>query len=137
MRRPLLALALLAGCVAATVQTASTAGNQVEDSTAVNRSTTVTGGTLVSLSYDSSAGTITTVTPRLRGTGLLQTLTIPKPVTARFGVPTAPSVACTPGVFTLLSGLGLSGTYEATYTCNVAALLQPSDRPQPLTIAVG
>lgn len=126
MRRPLLALALLAAGVAAATQTASTASSSIPSSTAVYRSTAVTGATLTSLSYSVTADTITAVEPRLRGVDLLT-----KAVTAQFGADAA--VPCTAGVLTVLdvaTGLG-----EATYTC--LGLNESASRPRPLQITVG
>jgi hypothetical protein len=138
VRRPLLALALLTGALAATAQTASTAGNTVPGGTAHHRSVTVVGASLMSVSYSSLNGKLTTVTPTLRGTGLLASLTTLKPVSARFGPSGATSVVCTPGSLSPLLGLGLLGTLrEGTYACNVTALLESASRPRPLTITVG
>lgn len=125
MRRPLLALVLLVSGVAATVQPGATASSSVPRSTAVHRATTVSGATQTALSYTVSAGRITAVAPRLRGTSLLT-----RTVTARFG--SGPAVACTAGVLSVLNAV--TGLGEATYTC--AGLLEPSSRPRRLQITV-
>lgn len=125
MRRPLLALALVVGCVAATVQTASTASNSVPSSTAVYRETAVSGATLTSVSYTVTAGTITATRPRLRGINLLT-----KTVTARFG--SSATVPCTAGLLTVLNAV--TGLGEATYTC--LGLSESADRPRKLQITV-
>lgn len=125
MRRPALALALLLGALAATTQVGSTAGNSLPStSTAVHRSTTATGATLLSTSYTMTAGQITAVSPKLRGILLL------KVVTATFG--TGAPVVCTAGVFTVLDVV--TGLREATYMC--AGFLEDADRPRPLQITV-
>ncbi len=124
MRRPLLALAVLAGCLAASTQAASTAGNTVPGSTAVYRETAVSGASLTSISYTVSAGTITAATPRLRGVLLGRT------VSARFGA--GPAVTCTPGVLTVISLI--TGVREGTYTC--PGLGESASRPRKLQITV-
>lgn len=125
MRRPALALALLLGALAATTQQGSTGSNDLPaETTAVHRSTTATGATLLSTSYTVSTGQITAVSPRLRGILLLKT------VTARFG--SGVPVVCTPGVFTVLNLV--TGLREATYTC--VGFLEDADRPRPLRITV-
>lgn len=125
MRRPLIALALLGGCLAATAQTASTAGNAVPESTAVYRETDVRGATMLSLSYTVVAGTITGVEARLQGTSLLT-----KSVSARFG--SGLSVTCTAGLLTVLNTV--TGLGEATYTC--LGMSERADRPRRLQITV-
>lgn len=123
MRRPALALALLLGVVGASTQLGSTSGNSLPaETTAVYRSTTATGATLLSTSYTVTAGQITGVSARLRGLLALKT------VTARFG--SGVPVVCTPGVFTVLDLV--TGLREATYTC--IGLLEDADRPRPLRI---
>lgn len=125
MRRPLLATALLAACLAAATQTASTAGSAVPGSTAVYRETAVSGATLTSLSYAVTGSTITAVRPRLRGTNLLT-----KAVTARFGSGTP--VPCTAGLLSVLNAV--TGLGEATYTC--LGLSEPAARPRKLQVTV-
>lgn len=125
MRRPVLAIALLAGAVAATAQTASTAGNSVPSSTAVYRETAVSGATLTSMSYTITAGKITAVEPRLQGISLLT-----KAVTASFGGGAA--VPCTAGLLTVLNAV--TGLGEATFTC--LGLDESADRPRKLQITV-
>lgn len=123
MRRPALALALLLGVVGASTQLGSTASNDLPaETTAVYRSTTATGATLLSTGYTVTAGQITGVSPRLRGLLALKT------VTAQFG--SGLPVVCTPGVFTVLDVV--TGLREATYTC--IGLLEDADRPGPLRI---
>ena len=123
MRRPLLAVALLAGVIATALQQGSTAGNAVPPSTAVYRSTAVTGATLVSLDYTTTGGTVTALTVKLRGVELLA-----KTVTAHFG--SDPAVSCIVGASLILDVTQLT---EATYTC--AGFAEPADRPRPLQIA--
>lgn len=130
MRRPLLALALLAGAVGAATQSASTASSSIPGSTAVFRSTTVTGAYQVKADYTTSAGTITGLTTTLRGELLTLSL-LPKTVTARFG--TGVTVTCTAGVITLLNSV--TGLREGTYTC--LGFSEPASRPRPLVIQVG
>ena len=130
MRRPLLALALLAGAVGAATQSASTASTALPSSTGVLRSTSVTGASMVSVRYTTSAGTITGLTTTLRG-DLMTLALLPKPVTAQFGDGVV--VTCTAGVLTPLSTI--TGTYEGTYTC--LGLAESADRPRPLRIEVG
>ena len=132
MRRPLLALALLAGVVGATTQQASTASNSITESTAVYRGTTVTGATLLSMGYTVVGNDITAVAPKLRGDGLVKTLTnlTPKTVTARFGSDTP--VLCVEGTSSLLDSM--TGHGEVTYDC--AGLVERSDRPAELHIGV-
>lgn len=125
MRRPLLAIALLAGCLAAGTQTVSTASNVVPSSTAVHRQTSVSGASMSSLGYDVAGGTITAVRPRLRGVSLLT-----KTVNAGFG--SGPAVPCTAGLLTVLNAL--TGLGEATYAC--LGLNEHADRPRPLQITV-
>ena len=123
MRRPALALALLLGVVGASTQLGTTASNDLPtETTAVYRSTTATGATLLSTSYTVTAGQITAVSPRLRGLLALKT------VTARFG--SGVPVVCTPGVFTVLDLL--TGLREQSYDC--VGLLEDADRPRPLRI---
>lgn len=132
MRRQLLAVALLAGAAAATAQQASTAGNALPaETTAVYRATSITGGTLVSLSYTHVGSTIAGVTPTIQGTGLLKSLTnpLPKTVVARLGSSTAP---CTQTAGSVLGGL--LGLERATYDCT--GLTGRADRPPPLVITV-
>lgn len=123
MRRPVIALGLLVGAVAATTQVGSTASNAVPESTAVQRSTTVTGADAVSIQNVVTAGKITTVTARLRKTGLLTTT-----VSARFG--SDPAVICAAGVITVLNAI--TGLGEASYTCT--GFLEDASRPRPLRI---
>lgn len=133
MRRPLLALALLVGAVGATAQQASTASNSIPESTAVYRGTTVTGATLLSLGYTIAGASITAVSPKLRGDGLLAgTLSnlTPKTVTAQFGSD-AP-VTCVMTASTLLDSL--TGAAEATYDC--AGTSESADRPAGLLVEV-
>ena len=125
MRRPLLGLALLSGCVVAALQPASTASNSVPSSTAVHRETAVSGGTLMAIRYVVAGDTITAVEPRLRGTSLLT-----KTVRARFG--SGRRVTCTAGLITVLNAA--TGLGEATYTCT--GLLESADRPRKLQITV-
>ena len=126
MRRPVLALALLLGVIGATTQHGSTSSSALPStSTAVYRSASVSGATVVSTGYTVTAGcVITAVTPRLRGILLL------KVVRARFGngVP----VVCTPGTLTVLNVV--TGLREGTYTC--LGFLENADRPRPLSITV-
>lgn len=123
MRRPALALALLLGVVGASTQLGTTSSNDLPaETTAVYRSTTATGATLLSTSYTVTAGQITAVSPRLRGLLALKT------VTARFG--SGVPVVCTPGVFTVLDVL--TGLREQSYDC--VGLLEDADRPRPLRI---
>lgn len=123
MRRPALALALLLGVVGASTQLGSTSSNDLPaETTAVYRSTSATGATLLSTSYTVTAGQITGVSPRLQGLLALKT------VTARFG--SGVPVVCTPGIFTVLDVV--TGLREATYTC--IGLLEDADRPQALQI---
>lgn len=123
MRRQALALALLLGAVGASTQLGSTSSNDLPtETTAVYRSTTATGATLLSARYTVTAGQITGVSPRLRGMLALKT------VTARFG--SGVPVVCTPGVFTVLDVI--TGLREQTYTC--VGLLEDADRPRPLQI---
>ncbi len=126
MRRPLVALSLLAVGVAATTQTASTASSSLPSSTAVYRATTVTGATSTSLSYSVTDGTITAVESRLRGIDLLT-----KTVTARFG--SGPEVPCTAGLLEVLDAV--TGLGEATYTC--LGVSESASRPRSLQITVG
>jgi hypothetical protein len=124
VRRPLLALALLVGGLAVAAQQASTAGNALPaTTTAVYRATTVTGATLVSLNYTTTAGQVTAVTPRLRGVGLLTST-----VTAQFGSGT--TVTCTAGLLTVLDVV--TGLGEGDFTC--LGLLERADRPRELRI---
>lgn len=125
MRRPLLALALLGGALAASTQAASTASSSVPSSTAVYRETAVSGATMTSVDYVVTAGSITAVEPRLRGIDLLT-----RTVTARFGTGTA--VTCTAGLLTVLDVV--TGLGEATYTC--LGLSEDADRPRKLQISV-
>lgn len=123
MRRPLLALALLAGGLAAAAVPASTASNSVPSSTAVYRETAVSGATLTSISYTVTAQRITAVEPRLQGISLLT-----KTVTASFGGGVA--VPCTAGLLTVLNAA--TGLGEATFTC--LGLDESADRPRKLQI---
>lgn len=133
MRRPLLALALVGTALAAVTQQGSTASNDVpSQTTAVYRSTTVHGATLLSMSYSVTDGSIHAVTPELRGVGLLPGVggLLPKVVTAHFDAQ-APA-PCTVTASALLDAL--TRLAEATYTCG--PFLEDADRPQPLTITV-
>lgn len=124
MRRPLLALALVAGGIAAGAQGALTGSNSVPDSTAVYRATTVTGATAVSLDYTITAGKITGFTARLQKTNLLSTTV----VTAAFG--NDDPVTCVGGLITIVDvSLNLG---QADYTCTGFA--ERSDKPRALTI---
>jgi hypothetical protein len=125
VRRPLLGLAVLSGCLVATLQPGSTASSSVPTTTAVHRQTAVSGATMTSIRYEVTGGAITTVTPRLRGIDLLT-----KTVQAAFGAGAA--VPCTAGVLTVLDVL--TGLGEATYTCT--GLLEDADRPRRLQITV-
>ena len=131
MRRPALALALLLGVVGASTQLGSTSGNDLPaETTAVHRSTTVTGATLLSMGYTVTSGSVLSVQPTLKGTGLLPTLTglLGKTVTARFG--SSPAVTCTITASTLINAV--TRLAEATYTC--PGLLEDAARPRPLRI---
>lgn len=123
--RPLLGLTVLVGCAVAAFQPASTASSIIPSSTAVHRETSVSGGTMTSLKYTVTAGTITAVEPRLRGTNLLT-----KTVTARFG--TGATVTCSAGLLTVLNAV--TGLGEATYTCT--GVVEGADRPRRLQITV-
>jgi hypothetical protein len=124
VRRPLLALALVAAAVATAAQHGSTAGNAMPStSTAAYRSTTVSGATLVSMEYVMTGSTITGVTARLRGIDLLT-----KTVTARFGDDSA--VVCAAGVLTVLDTI--TGLGEADYTCT--GFTERADRPRGMTV---
>lgn len=125
MRRPLLALALLAGGLAATAVPASTASNSIPSSTAVYRETAVSGATLTAISYTVTAQRINAVKPRLQGISLLT-----KAVTASFGGGAA--VPCTAGLLTVLNAV--TGLGEATFTC--LGLDESADRPRKLQIRV-
>lgn len=125
MRRPLTGFALLLAIAATGVQQASTAGNTLPSSTAVYRSTTVTGATPVSMDYAITGNQITGLSTTLRGTGLLNVA-----VRAQFAGDA--SVLCTRlslRVLDLLTNLG-----EGTYSC--PGLLEPADRPAALRITV-
>lgn len=123
MRRPVIAAALLAAAVAASTQAGSLASNGVPTSTAVHRSTSVSGATAVSIKNTVVAGKITVVTARLRKTGLLTTT-----VSARFG--SDPAVVCVAGVITIINAL--TGLGEADYTCT--GFLEDASRPRALRI---
>ena len=125
MRRHALGLALLLGVVSLGTGSASTAGSSVATSTAVHRTTSVSGATMTSMRYEVTGDAITTVTPRLRGTSLLT-----KTVHARFGADAA--VPCTAGLLTVLNSV--TGLGEATYTCT--GLLEDAARPRALQISV-
>lgn len=126
MRRPLLALVLLAGVVVLGAGSASTAGNALQTTNvAVHRVTTISGATPVSLGHTVTGGQITAVTPTVRDIGLLG-----QTATARFAGGT--TVTCTRvslQILDLLTDLG-----EATYTCT--GLLAPAERPPALVITV-
>lgn len=126
MRRPLLALALLAGALGAATVSASTASNSVPESTAVYRATTVKGATALSFDYTVVGGTITTVTTRLQKVDL-SLLTV---VTADFGGD--PWVQCTTSLISIVDTLTNLG--QADYTCTGFA--EDADRPRRLTINV-
>ena len=114
---------LLVGGVCLSAQQGTTASNSLASSTAVHRATTVTGATMLNIDYAVSAGLVTAVSPRLRGTSLLT-----RTVTARFGADSP--VVCTAGPLTLLDST--TGLGEATYSCT--GLLEPADRPRLLSI---
>lgn len=126
MRRPLLALALLAGAVGVGAGSASTASNTLQTTNvAVHRVTSISGATPVSLGHTVTDGMITAVTPKVRDVGLLS-----QTATARFAGGT--TVTCTRlslQILDLLTDLG-----EATYTCT--GLLAPAERPPNLYISV-
>ncbi len=124
MRRPLIALALLVGGLAASTQLVATGSNVLPgESTAVHHSASVSGATAVAITNTVFAGNVTVVTARLRRTDLLTTT-----VRARFG--SDPAVICTAGLITVINAL--TGLGEADYTC--AGFLESGDRPRPLTI---
>lgn len=130
MRRPLLGLALVVGVLGLTAQQASTASNSLPaETTAVYRSTTVTGATLLRMGYTVIGGQITAVVPKLRGTGLLSSVDLSKAVTARFG--SDEPVACVETASSLLNAL--TGLAEVTYDCPLL-LLEDADRPRPLVV---
>lgn len=126
MRRPLLALALLAGSVLAAATSASTASNSVPESTAVYRSAKVNGATALKYDYTVVGGKIEAFDVRVQKVDL-SLLTV---VTAEFGGD--PAVTCTAGTITIVDTLTNLG--EGTYTCSVFA--EPAGRPRRLTINV-
>jgi len=123
VRRAAAAAAGLAAALALAADAAGTSSSSVPTSVAAHRATTVTGATMTSLSYTVVGDSITTVTARLRGVGLLG-----KTVRAGFGA--GPSVICTAGVLTVLDVV--TGLGEADYTCT--GLLEDADRPRSLLI---
>lgn len=129
MRRPLLALALLGGCLTAATQVGSTAGSTMPvPNTAVYRSTAVNGATLLSVNYTVTQGKITAVRPDLREVGLAV-----KVVTIRFGSDLPlPCTRLSLNVLNVVTTLA-----RATYTCAVPTLPgEPADRPRPLVVTV-
>lgn len=131
MRRPALALVMLLGVVGASTQLGSTSGNSLPaETTAVQRSTTVSGGTLISMGYTVTGDSIVSVQPTLQGVGLLPTVTglLGKSVTVRFG--SSPAVTCSVTASTLINAV--TRLAEATYSCG--GLLEDADRPRPLQI---
>lgn len=86
-------VAVLAGSAGA----AATAGNRIAASTAGYTSVRVTGATMRSISYSTTAGTITAFTVSLKGPPVLLGVTLIGTVRAHFG--TAPDVVCAVGLY--------------------------------------